>query len=195
MWLNNVKRNVWYIQDNNLKFSEKIVSRFSYKGFEISILKSEKDWDIADFLIKDKDNIYWSLAIVPVKMYIFTKTDQTPEEKEYCEKMIELIQNFDFKKFWISKIEKEQYFNKCELKYIKTHYPDIYEKAQKTRELVLEKREQEDIRQENERIQKENEEVKKVNTEFNKKIKELKYKIFIGELVKVEDLEFYKDNK
>ncbi len=54
-------------------------------------------------------------------------------------------------------------------------------------------REEEKERQEKE--QKEQQKIKAVNDRFKKALKEMKYKIFIGEMISVEDFEFYKDDK
>ena len=97
------------------------------------------------------------------------------------------------KGFWQKKIEQNKYFNKCELEYIHRNFPEIYEQAKESRRTFEENRDREQERQEQER--KEQEKIKAVNDRFRKALKEMKYKIFIGEMVSVEDFEFYKDNK
>lgn len=69
------------------------------------------------------------------------------------------------------------------------------EKAIESRKIYEQDR---DKRYEKERINREIreiEEVKKTNSIFQKELKEMKYRIFTGEMVNVKDFEFYKDDK
>ena len=44
---------VWFIENNELKNANRVVTKLDYKGQEITILKSEREWIYTDLLIKD----------------------------------------------------------------------------------------------------------------------------------------------
>ena len=85
--------------------------------------------------------------------------------------------------------------SKCELEYIHRNFPEIYEQAKESRRTFEENRDREQEQERQEQERKEQEKIKAVNDRFKKALKEMKYKIFIGEMVSVEDFEFYKDDK
>ena len=49
---------VWHIYRNELKCSNKKVVLATYNNVEIATLKEERDYDVQEFLIKDKNNEY-----------------------------------------------------------------------------------------------------------------------------------------
>ena len=191
---------VWHIDNNELKCCNKKIVIINYKDIEIAILKQEKNWSTQNLLIKDKNNEYWQLGIAPIKFNLFSNTVITNKEEEnrteqYRSEITEVYKNMDFKKFWQKKIDRNDFFNKCELAYIEKYYPDILEKAIESRKIYEQNR---DKRDEEEKIKKEireKEEVKKTNSIFQKELKKMKYTIFTGGTVIVKDFEFYKDNK
>ena len=52
---NNIET-VWLIKNNELKKSNKIVSKINYNGTEVAVLKQEKDEYNSELLFKDKNN-------------------------------------------------------------------------------------------------------------------------------------------
>lgn len=191
---------VWHISNNELKCSNKKVSISTYNNVEIATLKEERNYDVQEFLIKDKNNEYWSLGIAPIRLNLFIgDSNSYLSEKEkierYRQDITEAYKKIDLKAFWVKKINEGRYFNKCELEYIHRFFPDIYEQARKSRETYIENinrgKEQEKL----ERERKQKEEVKCTNNIFKRKLKETKYKIFIGETIPIENFEFYKDDK
>lgn len=191
---------VWYIENNELTCKNKKIISINFNDIEISILKEEKDFYAQDFLIKDKNNEYWKLGIAPIKFQLFiTNKDLEKEERirveEYKGDITNAYKNIDLKAFWEKKINEKRYFNKCELEYIHRYYPEIYEKAKESRRIFEENRAREQEQQKREQEQKEQEKIKVTNDKFKKALKEIKYKIFIGEMITVEDFEFYKDDK
>lgn len=191
---------VWHIENNELTCKNKKVISINFNDIEISILKGEKEFYAQDFLIKDKNNEYWKLGIAPIKFQLFVSNNALEREEqtrveEYKRDITNAYKNIDLKGFWQKKIEQNNYFNKCELEYIHRYYPDIYEKAKESRRTFEENRDREQEQQRQEQEQREKEKIKAVNDRFEKELKEMKYKIFIGEMIKVEDFEFYKDDK
>lgn len=191
---------VWHISNNELKCSNKKVSISTYNNVEIATLKEERNYDVQEFLIKDKNNEYWSLGIASIRLNLFIgDSNSYLSEKEkierYRQDITEAYKKIDLKAFWVKKINEGRYFNKCELEYIHRFFPDIYEQARKSRETYIENinrgKEQEKL----ERERKQKEEVKCTNNIFKRKLKETKYKIFIGETIPIENFEFYKDDK
>ena len=65
--------NVWCIEDNKLVNKNKVISKVTYNGVEIAVLKSKREWVHSDLLIKDKDNVYWELGIAPIKFEKFIR--------------------------------------------------------------------------------------------------------------------------
>ena len=188
--------NVWCIEDNKLVNKNKVISKVIYDGVEIAVLKSKREWVYPDLLIKDKDNIYWELGIAPIRFekFITSSVDNTiPEIKEYCDDIKNAYKNMDFQKFFESKIDKNKYFNLCELKYISKYHTNLYEKAQSSRTNFLPEKERE-RQEERKKIEKaQNEEMDIVNEIFEDKIAEMKTKIHLGEIVVSEDYEYYKE--
>lgn len=191
---------VWHICNNELKCSNKKVATTTYNNVEIATLKEDRNYEVQQFLIKDKNNEYWKLGIAPIRLNLFigdtTSYLSAPDKiEQYRKDITEAYKKLDLKAFWQKKINEKRYFNKCELEYIHRYYPDIYEKAKESRKAFEEKRNTEQEQSKLERKQYEQEKVKTTNAKFEKALSELKYKIFIGEMVTTEDFEFYKDNK
>ena len=191
---------VWHISDNELKYSNKKITTINYNDTEISILKEEREYDIQEFLIKDRNNEYWKLGIAPIKFNLFIADVTTYETKpeiieQYRKDITEAYKKLDLKTFWKKKINEKRYFNKCELEYIHRNYPDIYEQAKDSRRVFEENRDKRYEQERLEREQKEQEKVESTNNKFKNALREMKYKIFIGEMISIEDFEFYKDNK
>ena len=177
--------NVWCIENNRLVNKNKVISKITYNGLEIAVLKSKREWIYSELLIKDKDNVYWELGIAPIRFekFISVSIDNTiPKTKEYCDDVTNAYKKLDFEKFFISKIEKNKYFNLCELKYISKYHTDLYDKAKTSRENFLQEKERE-RQEERQKIEKaENEEIDTVNEIFESKIAEMKTKIHLGEV-------------
>lgn len=188
--------NVWCIENNKLVNKNKVISKITYNGLEIVVLKSKREWIYSELLIKDKDNVYWELGIAPIRFekFINVSVDNTiPKTKEYCDDVTNAYKKLDFEKFFISKIEKNKYFNLCELKYISKYHTDLYDKAKTSRENFLQEKERE-RQEERQKIEKaENEEMDTVNEIFESKIAEMKTKIHLGEVVASEDYDYYKE--
>lgn len=189
---------VWVIEDNKVKKANKIVSRLNYNGILIPYLKTDLNAYNQDYLFKDSDNEYWSMNIIGIKIEEFMKVmqnDNSSYSKEYCDKVVKFIINFNIKDFFKDKINKEKYFNLCELKYISKYCPDIYESAMKSRNIVKERHRQR-IEEIDKQVEKERtEKVERVNENFEKRLEEIKTYIRIGKNVEAENFEFYKDNK
>ena len=193
----NQKAGVWYINGNDLKHSNKIIVKLNYNGIDIAVLKEDLDYSYQEILVKDKNNEYWALGIAPIKFKNFEKVIKNPlsEEKSYCDEMMKIYSNDNvFKDFFDKKIKDGKWFNKCELEYIYRYYPDIYDNAKKCREQILIQRNKQRKEEEQIKRQHQKEEVTKINSAFKKKLKEVKYKIFIGENVPIDNFEFYKDD-
>ena len=189
---------VWHIENNELTCKNKKVVLSTYNDVEIATLKEERYYDVQEFLIKDKNNEYWKLGIAPIRLNMFIGSidsylSEPSVVEKYREDITEAYKKLDLKAFWKKKINENRYFNKCELEYINRYFPEIYEQARESRRTFEENRDREQERQEQER--KEQEKIKAVNDRFRKALKEMKYKIFIGEMISVEDFEFYKDDK
>lgn len=189
---------VWHIKNNELCCKNKKISTINYNDIEIAILNEERECYVQEFLIKDQNNEYWKLGIAPIKFQLFTQDlDETEKVRaeEYCNDITNAYKKIDLKAFWERKMGQNKYFNKCELEYIHRHFPDIYSKAKESRKIFEENRDKLQEQEKIEREQRDLEKIKTTNDKFNKALKEMKYKIFIGEMISVEDLEFYKDNK
>lgn len=188
---------VWYIDGNNLKHSNKVIVRLNYNGLDIAVLKEDLNYNYQEFLIKDSNNEYWALGIAPIKFKNFETVMKNPlaEEKTYCDDILKAYKANIFKSFFDNKIKNGKWFNKCELEYIYRYYPEIYDNAKNCREQIVIQRDKEKQAEEQKRIQHKKEEVEKTNTIFRKQLKEMKYKIFIGEDVPIDEFEFYKDDK
>lgn len=184
---------VWCIENNDLKHGNKVISKIDYDGLEIAVLKSKRKYEFSDMLIKDEDDIYWSLGIAPIRFRKFFDTT-VPENKEYCDKIKSIYEEFNFKKYFEKKINENKYFNKCELKYIAKEHPDIFSKAKRSRENHIEqyRKEQAERKEMEEMINAEK--VKSVNKLCQKRIRAVKEKIHLGECVFSKDVEFYKND-
>lgn len=194
---------VWYIENNQLKNSNKRICKTYYRGQEIAILKSKRNWYYADMLIKDKDNIYWELNIAPIcfedfvsaNMEIMNGYNKESKYINYCNDIYSAISKLDLKDFFIKMIDKKEYFNKCQLKFIEKNYPDIYQKAKNSRENFLQvKRVEKDLQKIKEEKANQDE-VKITNEIFEDKLFNIKLAIRLDKEIQVENLKFYKDNK
>ena len=194
---NNIEK-VWEIEENQVKQANKIVSKIQYNGMEIPVLKTEMNCYSQDFLFKDKNNEYWSMNILGIRFKEFMKVEENDfalsETKQYCNRVCKYLDSFDLKNFFEEKISEQQYFNLCELKYISKYYPELFEGAKKSRNIVKEKHKQQALRYKEQAELEKQEKVKTVNDNFEKKLKEIKYKINFGGCVSSTNLEFYKNN-
>ena len=191
---------VWHIENNELTCKNKKVVLSTYNDVEIATLKEERYYDVQEFLIKDKNNEYWKLGIAPIRLNMFIGSidsylSEPSVVEKYREDITEAYKKLDLKAFWKKKINENRYFNKCELEYINRYFPEIYEQAKESRRTFEENRNRKQEQESQEQERKEQEKIKAVNDRFKKALKEMKYKIFIGEMVSVEDFEFYKDDK
>lgn len=190
--------NVWFIENNELKNANRVVTKLDYKGQEIAILKSEREWIYTDLLIKDNNKAYWNLGIAPAKFqnFIDVLNNQTDKKTlEYCNDISKAYKSLDLECFFAKKINEKRYFNKCELKYISIHIPDLYDKAKKSRENFLAEREKEKAIELQKKAKAEQEQVDIANEIFEKKLNEIKQNINLDKEIQIEDLVFYKDNK
>ena len=189
---------VWFIENNELKNANRVVTKLDYKGQEITILKSEREWIYTDLLIKDNNQVYWNLGIAPAKFqnFIDVLNNQADTKTiEYCNDISKAYKNIDLECFFAKKINEKRYFNKCELKYISIHIPDLYDKAKKSRENFLTEREKEKAIELQKRAKAEQEQVDITNEIFEKRLNEIKQNINLDKEIQVEDLVFYKDKK
>ena len=186
---------VWYIEDNELKFGNKVVTKLNYRGIEFAVLKSESEYCYSNLLIKDQDNIYWKLGIAPIKFNEFIKSNLENTTTEYCDDIYNAYIQLDFKKIFEKKINENNYFNKCELKFISKHYPEIYSKAEQSRKIFLEITKEKDEQRKKEIKKANNEKVSIVNEIFENKLAKIKELISSDSEVQIENLDFYKDNK
>ena len=188
---------VWLIEDNKLKKANKIVSKVNYQGQEFAVLKTERDEEFQEMLIKDKNNEYWKMNIAGIEFKHFINAVLDPtliESSVYCKNVMEKLSKINLKDFFYKKVENGRYFNMCELKYVSIYYPEIYEKAKVCRETIIQKNRQESEankkRIENEQKAK----VEKVNNKFESDIEKIKTQIRYNKNVESQDLEYYKDN-
>ena len=189
---------VWFIENNELKNANRVVTKLDYKGQEITILKSEREWIYTDLLIKDNNQVYWNLGIAPAKFqnFIDVLNNQADTKTiEYCNDISKAYKNLDLECFFAKKINEKRYFNKCELKYISIHIPDLYDKSKKSRENFLTEREKEKAIELQKRAKAEQEQVDITNEIFEKRLNEIKQNINLDKEIQVEDLVFYKDKK
>ena len=189
---------VWFVENNELKNANRVVTKLDYKGQEITILKSEREWIYTDLLIKDNNQVYWNLSIAPAKFqnFIDVLNNQADTKTiEYCNDISKAYKNLDLECFFAKKINEKRYFNKCELKYISIHIPDLYDKAKKSRENFLKEREKEKAIELQKRAKAEQEQVDITNEIFEKRLNEIKQNINLDKEIQVEDLVFYKDKK
>lgn len=188
---------VWLIEDNELNKANKIVSKINYNEKEIAVLKQDRD-NYPEYLFKDENNEYWKMGIAGIdfKRFINVTIDNTlTDSKEYCDKVIKTLSNFNFKGFFEKKIEKGMYFNKCELAYISKYFPTLYEQAKNSREKVISENQRRTQEEKQKQEQARKKEVNDVNTKFKQQLKSIKHDIATGKMIQVVDLEFYKDDK
>lgn len=187
---------VWLIEDNELKYVNKNVSKLDYFGKEVAVLKTKANWYKQEMLFKDeKENCYWELGIAPICFNKFLSNVINNKKDIVWNKMIENFSEKSIIKFFEKSISKKQYFNMCELEFISKHCGrEMFIKAQESRENFINKLRQEEESRKAEQERKRTEEIEKVNGKFDEKIKDIKEKIYLGECVKSEDLEFYKNN-
>ena len=181
---------VWFIENNELKNANRVVTKLDYKGQEITILKSEREWIYTDLLIKDNNQVYWNLGIAPAKFqnFIDVLNNQADTKTiEYCNDISKAYKNLDLECFFAKKKKKKRYFNKCELKYISIHIPDLYDKAKKSRENFLTEREKEKAIELQKRAKAEQEQVDITNEIFEKRLNEIKQNINLDKEIQVED--------
>ncbi len=189
---------VWLIEDNELKKANKRVAKVNYNGTEIAVLKTEVGSYGQEYLFKDKDNEYWKMNIAGIefKKFINASLDSTlTDSKNYCDRVTEKLSTFDLKEFFTKKIERKNYFNKCELAYISKYFPNMYDMAKNSREEYIAENKRIDQEALKARKQQEMERVKEVNTEFKKQLKELKKQIYSNGAIQVFNFRFYKDDK
>ena len=89
---------VWFIENNELKNANRVVTKLDYKGQEITILKSEREWIYTDLLIKDNNQVYWNLGIAPAKFQNFIDVLNNQADKktiEYCNDISKAYKNLD----------------------------------------------------------------------------------------------------
>ncbi len=121
----NEKVRVWYINGNDLKYSSKDIVKTKYNDIEIAVLKEDLKFNYQDFLIKDINNEYWALGIIPIRFENFEKAtnNQFSNERKYCDEMLKKLGNMEeIKKFFNKKIKNGKWFNKCEIEYIYRYY-------------------------------------------------------------------------
>lgn len=188
---------VWLIEDNKLKCENKVVSKFNYFGTEITVLKTEANWERQEMLIKDeKENCYWKLGIAPISFNKFLNNVTNNKKDIIWKKILENTNEKAIIKYFKKSINKKEYFNMCQLKFIERHCDkEMFGKAKESRENYLKKQEQEKTER-RKAIEKANsEEVEIVNYTFESKIAKIKSIIHLKGTLRMENLEFYKDNK
>lgn len=187
---------VWLIEDNKLKCQNKVISKLDYFGKEVAVLKSKANWYKQELLFRDqKQNCYWELGIAPIQFKKFLNDVIKNKKGIVWNKMLENFTEKSIINFFKKSINKKQYFNMCELEFISRHCEtEMLIKAQESRENILKAREQESAKEKEIEKKREMEEVQEVNNKFEEKIKEIKEKIYLGENVNSEELEYYKDN-
>ncbi len=188
---------VWLIEDNKLKKANKIVSKVNYQGQEFAVLKTERDDEFQEMLIKDKNNEYWKMNIAGIEFKHFINAVLNPtliESTIYCRNVIEKLSKINLKDFFYKKVENGRYFNMCELKYVSIYYPEIYEKAKVCRETIIQKNIQESEANKKRTEDEQKAKVEKVNNKFESDVENIKTQIRYNKNVESQDLEYYKDN-
>lgn len=188
---------VWLIEDNKLKKANKIVSKVNYQGQEFAVLKTERDEEFQEMLIKDKNNEYWKMNIAGIEFKHFINAVLNPtliESIIYCRNVIEKLSKINLKDFFYKKVENGRYFNMCELKYVSIYYPEIYEKAKVCRETIIQKNIQESEANKKRTEDEQKSKVEKVNNKFESDVENIKTQIRYNKNVESQDLEYYKDN-
>ena len=187
---------VWLIEDNKLKCENKVVSKFNYFGTEIAVLKTEANWERQEMLIKDeKENCYWKLGIAPISFNKFLNNVTDNKKDIIWKKILENTNEKAIIKYFKKSINKKEYFNMCQLKFIERHCDkEMFVKAKESRENYLERQEQEKAER-RKTIEANNEKVEMVNQTFENKLAKIKSVIHLKGTLRIENLEFYKDNK
>lgn len=101
---------VWFIENNELKNANRVVTKLDYKGQEITILKSEREWIYTDLLIKDNNQVYWNLGIAPAEFqnFIDVLNNQADTKTiEYCNDISKAYKNLDLECFFAKKLMKK----------------------------------------------------------------------------------------
>ncbi len=192
----NQRASVWFINGNDLKHCNKIISKVNYKGFEIAVMKQDLDQEFQQFIFKDKNGEYWELGNAPIqfKEFIHASEYEYSIYEDSCDSTVKFLHEDKLKGYFEKRIKEGKYFNKCELEYIYRYLPDIYDGAKTSRENIIEKNRQRNEQEKQKDKEWKQERIDKTNTEFKEKLKEIKYKIFTGETVNIEDLEYYKND-
>lgn len=143
MIVNNKQAIVWLIKDNKLIKGRRMVSEINYKGTDIAVLSKQRDdSEHQELLIKDQDNEYWKMNFASVMFEEFINATLDPtiiQSRIYCDNVIQALSQVDMREFFTKRINRKQYFNLCELKYISKHYPEFYNQAMKCRNKFIEK--------------------------------------------------------
>ena len=143
MIVKNEKATVWIIKDNKLIKGHRTVSSLTYNGVEIAVLANQRDDSIyQELLIKDKDNEYYKMYFASVRVEEFINAILDPsiiQSRIYCDNVTNALLKIDLKNFFVQRINREKYFNLCELKYISKHYPEIHNQAVKCRNNYIKK--------------------------------------------------------
>ena len=190
--------NAWYIKNNKLVNERKYVSTLKYKDLEINFLGNGKNENIIDYAFKDKNNVYWSLSIIHIDIKSFEKVvskDGSEMDENYCEIIYKNVIEFNIEKYFKDKIKNNIYFNKCELMYIMSFYPELYEDALKSRNKIIERNEKRYEAEEKERQEYKKNKVLEVKQKFEKDYRKVVEGILSGENVNSVKFEFYKDDK
>ena len=98
---------VWLIEDNELKKTNKLVSKLNYKGMELAVLKTELDNYNQDVLIKDQNNEYWKMNIIRISFDNFAKAinDNTDiSNTRYCNEVMRYFSQKSIEGYFAKKI-------------------------------------------------------------------------------------------
>ena len=180
-----------------MKCENKVVSKFNYFGTEIAVLKTEANWERQEMLIKDeKENCYWKLGIAPISFNKFLNNVTDNKKDIIWKKILENTNEKAIIKYFKKSINKKEYFNMCQLKFIERHCDkEMFVKAKESRENYLERQEQEKAERRKTIEKANNEKVEMVNQTFENKLAKIKSVIHLKGTLRIENLEFYKDNK
>lgn len=182
---------------------EKEVLMLQYNNYNLYILNEDRNEYGAYVLYKDVKGEYWLFKgyTISPKRYIplingsideFDREDYT----RYCDYMNEKIKAVydDFPTFLKSKIENESYFSKMELSYIQLYIPELYQEAEKSKELFETRKSEKEAEDKRIEEQRKNQEIKEKNKVFFDKIYSTKVAIHEGKEVISEMIEYYRDN-
>lgn len=189
---------VWLIEDNKLKFTNKMISKVNYNGKEIAVLKTEVNCSRQEMLFKDeKEKCYWRLNLAPIYFDKFVNaTINNEKDTNYCNDIIKNFTKEKIENFFKKKLERKDYFNSCELEYISRNCDvDFCAKAKESRNNFIEQRKKENIEMKQQQDKQEQEKLKKVNDEFEKELEKLKIDVRMGKEVVSKDFKYYKDKE